>query len=230
MKRAVALFGLLPVAVFFEASGVVRDALIRRGVNAVSVDLRPTERPGPHIVGNVFEWLDAGWAGAIMHPTCTWMCVSGLHWNHRVPGRAMMTEWSLRQVKRLMRAPIDRWAIENPRGAIGTRIRLADQRIQPWQFGDDASKETHLWLRNLPPLTIHAHLRRGGRMVVDPTSGRMVERWANQTDSGQNREGPSSERWAIRSETFPGIAEAMGRDWGPVFAEPVPLNLFGEAV
>lgn len=124
MKRAVALFGLVPVAVFFEASGVIRDALISVGVNAVSVDLRETERPGPHIVGNVFDWLDAGWAGAIMHPTCTYMCGSGLHWNARVPGREMVTLYWLQLVRRLMAAPIPRWAIENPRGAIGTAIRL----------------------------------------------------------------------------------------------------------
>jgi hypothetical protein len=226
---AASMFGPLPVAVFFEASGIVRDALIGKGVNAVSVDIRETERPGPHIQADVFEWLEAGWAGAIMHPTCTWMCGSGLHWNARVPGRNLMTEWSLHQVRRLMASPIERWAIENPRGVIGSNIRPADQVIQPWQFGDDASKETHLWLRNLPPLEIRQEWRCHGRIVRDPNTGKMVERWANQTDAGQNKLGPSEDRWAERSQTYAGIAEAMARDWAHLFAEPVPLNLFGEA-
>jgi len=228
MKRAIALFGLVPVAVFFEASGVIRDALIDVGVNAVSVDFRETERPGPHIVGNVFDWLDAGWAGAIMHPTCTYMCGSGLHWNSRNHGRNLMTDYWLHLVRRLMAAPIPRWAIENPRGVIGTAIRPADQMIQPWQFGDDASKETHFWLKNLPPLKIKREWRCNGRIVRDPRTGKAVERWANQTDSGQNRLAPSEDRWAARSETYPGVAREVARQWGPLFDQPVPRDLFGE--
>lgn len=228
MKRAVALFGLVPVAVFFQASGVIRDALISVGVNAVSVDLRETERPGPHIVGDVFDWLDAGWAGAIMHPTCTYMCGSGLHWNARVPGREMVTLYWLQLVRRLMAAPIPRWAIENPRGAIGTAIRPADQFIQPWQFGDDASKETHLWLKNLPALKTERAWRCHGRVVRDPVTRKWVERWSNQTDSGQNKLAPSADRWAERSETYPGIAREVARQWGPHFGQPLPRDLFGE--
>jgi hypothetical protein len=235
MKRAVALFGLLPVAIFFEASGIVRDALIDVGVNAVSVDLRETERPGPHIVGDVFEWLDAGWAGAIMHPTCTFMCGSGLHWNARDPRRNLMTEYWLNRVRMLMRAPIPRWAIENPRGAIenprgviGTQIRPADQMIQPWQFGDDASKETHLWLKGLSPLAIYPEWRCAGRVVRDPNTGKWTERWSNQTDSGQNKLAPSDDRWAQRSETYPGVSREMARQWAPLFALPAPRDLFGE--
>lgn len=215
------------VAVLFEASGVVRDALIRAGVKAVSVDLRPSARPGPHIQGDVFDHLADGWAGAIMHPTCTYLCSSGLHRNHRVPGRNLMMERALDDVRRLMAAPIPAWAIENPRGCIGTRIRPSDQTIQPYQFGDDASKATCLWTQGLPPLV--PTRRVAGRMVTDPRNGKRVERWANQTDSGQNRLGPSDDRWAIRSQTYAGIADAMARQWGPVFMAGGVRDLFGIA-
>ena len=96
-------------------------------------------------------------------------------------------------------------------GAISSRIRKPDQIIQPWQFGDDASKKTCLWLENLPPL-VHTKII-PGRLVTLP-SGKVVERWANQTDSGQNRLGPSEDRWKERSETYTGVSEAMAAQWG----------------
>ena len=101
--------------------------------------------------------------------------------------------------------------------------------ILPWQFGDDASKETHLWLRNLPTLDIDPAWRCAGRVVRDPVSHKMVERWANQTDSGQNNLSPSDNRWSARSETYPGIAREFARQWGPHFGQPLPRDLFGEA-
>jgi len=216
------------VAVFFEASGIVRDALIAKGVAAVSVDLRPTERTGPHIVGNVFDFLDCGWIGAIMHPTCTYLCSSGLHWNYRNYGRNLMTDLSIHQVKILMASPIERWAIENPRGCIGTRIRPKSQSIQPHQFGHDASKETYLWLKNLPPLEIDPAKYVAPRLVMD--RGKLRERWGNQTDSGQNSLGPSDVRWALRSETYQGIADAFAENWAPLFGAPLERNLFGDVL
>jgi hypothetical protein len=111
-----------------------------------------------------------------------------------------------------MAAPIPRIAIENPIGCIGTRIRPADQIIQPYEYGDDASKATCLWLKGLSPLLPTARL--GGRIVSDPRTGKTVERWANQTDGGQNRLAPSADRWKLRSTTYPGIAAAMADQWG----------------
>lgn len=107
---------------------------------------------------------------------------------------------------------ITKWALENPVGCIGTRIRKASQTIQPYDFGDDASKRTCLWLHGLPPLVFAPAKRIHGRMVE--YKGRMVERWANQTDSGQNKLAPSEDRWAERSLTYPGIALAMADQWG----------------
>lgn len=117
-----------------------------------------------------------------------------------------MTEEALDFVLLLLSAPIERIALENPIGCISTRIRKYDQLIQPWQFGHDASKSTCLWLKNLPHLTPTKNVP--PRMV----NGR--PRWGNQTDSGQNKLGPSEDRWKIRSATYQGIAEAMADQWG----------------
>lgn len=206
------------LAIFFEASGLVRDAFIALGYDAVSIDLRPTERPGPHIQGDVFDHLEDGWRGAIMHPTCTFLTASGLHWNKGNPHRAAKTEAALEDVRRLMAAPIERWAIENPIGRIGTAIRPADQIIQPYEFGEDASKATGLWLKGLPYLMPTGRLP--GRWVIDPDTGKPAERWANQTDRGQNREPDVADQWARRSQTFPAIAREMARQWAPVFFGP----------
>lgn len=143
------------------------------------------------------------WDLMVAHPPCTYLCSSGLHWNKRRLGRAEQTEEALRFVRLLLEAPIDRIALENPIGCISTRIRKPDQTIQPWQFGDDASKATCLWLKGLPPLV-------PTNVLPLPASGR----WANQTASGQNKLAPSADRWKERSKTYPGIAQAMAEQWG----------------
>lgn len=194
------------VLVACEYSGAVRDAFRARGHDAMSCDLLPTDVDGPHYQGDVFDVIGDGWDLMIAHPPCTYLSSSGLHWNGRVEGRAAKTEDALAFVRALLDAPIPRIAVENPVGCIGTRIRKADQTIQPHQFGDDASKATCLWLKGLPLLTPTAHVP--GREV----NGRL--RWANQTDSGQNRLAPSADRWKLRSATFPGIAAAMADQWG----------------
>lgn len=211
------------VLVAFECSGAVRRAFRALGHEAWSCDLKPAEDGGEHLLGDVRAVLDAGLAAAtwfrpgwdlvIAHPSCQYLCSSGLHWNSRVPGRAEKTEEALGMVRWLMGLPVPRLVIENPHGRIGTAIRKADQTVQPYQFGDDASKATALWLKGLPLLT--GTKRVPGRMVEWPKgSGRMVERWANQTDSGQNRLGPSPTRAADRARTYPGIAAAMADQWG----------------
>jgi hypothetical protein len=191
----------MKVLVACEYSGTVRDAFRAAGHDALSCDLLPTDVPGPHYQGDVTDIINDGWDLMVAHPPCTYLCSSGLHWNKRRPERAQMTEDALKFVQFLLDAPIPRIALENPIGCIGTRIRKADQTIQPWQFGHDASKSTCLWLKNLPLLTPTA--------VVEPRIANGKKRWANQTDSGQNRLPPSEDRWKIRSETNAGIAAAM---------------------
>ena len=196
------------VLIACEYSGAVRDAFIREEHDAMSCDLLPTDVPGPHHQGNVMDIIDQGWDLLIAHPPCTYLCSSGLHWNKRVPGRQEKTENALRFVEELLAAPIPMIAIENPIGCISTRIRKADQTIQPYQFGHDASKATCLWLKGLPPLKPTRY--------VEPRIVNGLKRWGNQTDSGQNRLPPSKDRWKIRSETYAGIAEAMAQQWSNI--------------
>jgi hypothetical protein len=196
------------VLIACEYSGAVRDAFIKEGHDAMSCDLLPTDSPGPHHQGNVMDIIDQDWDLLIAHPPCTYLCSSGLHWNKRVPGRQEKTENALRFVEELLAAPIPMIAIENPIGCISTRIRKADQTIQPYQFGHDASKATCLWLKGLPTLKPTRY--------VEPRIVNGLKRWANQTDSGQNRLPPSKDRWKIRSETYSGIAEAMAQQWSKV--------------
>lgn len=192
------------VLVACEYSGTVRDAFLRAGHYALSCDLLPCESTasGDHYQGDVRDILDHDWDLMIAHPPCTYLSVSGMHWTTRGLRDPQLTEDALDFVRLLMNAPIPRIAIENPVSVISTRIRKPDQIIQPWWFGHDASKKTCLWLKNLPPLK--------------PTSmlpGDKKTRRANQTASGQNRLSPSTDRWKIRSVTYPGIAAAMAAQW-----------------
>lgn len=204
------------VLVACEYSGRVREAFRKLGHDAWSCDLLPTEDNSPyHYQCDVREILGNGWDLLIAHPDCTYLCSSGLHWNSRgalVDGRPRkeLTEEALDFVRCLMAAPIPRIAIENPIGCIGTRIRKATQIIQPYEYGEDASKATCLWLKGLPPL--RPTRRVPGRIVT--RNGKKVERWGNQTDSGQNKLPPSADRWKERARTYQGWADAMGAQWG----------------
>lgn len=195
------------VLIACEFSGRVRDAFIKAGHTAISCDLLPTMQQGPHYQGNVLDILyDRKWDLMAAHPPCTYLCSSGLHWNQRRPGRQEKTEAALDFVRALLEAPITRIALENPIGCISSRIRKPDQVIQPWQFGEDASKKTCLWLKNLPPLK--------PTKLIEPRVVNGKPRWGNQTDSGQNRLAPSQDRWMLRSITYQGIANAMAEQWG----------------
>lgn len=195
----------MKVLVACEYSGRVRDAFTALGHDATSCDFLPTESAGNHYQGDVRDLLSDPWDLMIAHPTCTYLCSSGLHWNGRVPGRQQMTDEAIEFVRLLMAAPIPRIAIENPIGCISSKIRRPEQIIQPWQFGHPESKATCLWLKNLQPL---AHTE-----VLDkPQSGR----WHNQTASGQNKLPPSPDRWKTRSTTYQGIANAFAAQWGSV--------------
>jgi hypothetical protein len=198
------------VLVACEFSGTVRDAFIAAGHDAVSCDLLPTEKPGPHFQCDVLDVLEMGWDLMIAHPPCTYLSVSGLHWNKRRPEREALTHEAMLFVLNLMGEgfvdnPIPRIALENPIGRINTAYRKPDQIVQPWQFGHPESKATCLWLKGLPKLT-------PTDVLPLPASGR----WANQTPSGQNKLGPSPDRWKLRSMTYAGIAAAMAEQWGGV--------------
>lgn len=203
------------VLVACEFSGAVRRAFADRGHDAWSCDLLPAEDGSQkHIQADVLEVIASNsYDLMIAHPPCTYLSSSGLHWNKRDPDRARKTEDAIAFVLNLYDAPIRRIAIENPIGCLSTRIRKPDQIIQPHWFGEDASKSTCLWLIGLEPLKPTLHYP-GRKVEWPPGSGKIRERWGNQTDSGQNRLGPSPDRWAERSRTYAGIAEAMAEQWG----------------
>jgi len=138
----------------------------------------------------------------IAHPPCTHLAVSGARWfKDKVKEQAESLEF----VRRLMDAPINRIAIENPISIISSRIRKPEQIIQPWMFGHPEAKATCLWLKGLPTLI-------ATDVLTKPECGY----WSNQTPSGQNKLSPGPIRWKERSKTYQGIAIAMANQWGSV--------------
>ena len=149
---------ILNVLIGCELSGKNRDAFIKRGHNAISCDLLPTEgdpaNNHKHYMGDVLKLihLPERWDLAIFHPDCTYVTSSGLHWNNKVPGREAKTKKAVTFARKLLKANAERIVLENPIGRLNTAIRPPDCYIHPWQYGHDASKKTGLWLKNLPPL------------------------------------------------------------------------------
>ena len=188
----------MKVLVACEFSGVVRDAFRARGHDAYSCDLLPSEtRSEFHIQLDARDVCSSQpWDLMIAHPPCTHLAVSGARW---FKGKEREQAAALEFVEVLMLAPIKRVCIENPVSIISTHIRKPDQIIQPWQFGHEETKTTCLWLTGLP--------------LLRPTTI-MEYRRANLTPSGQNRLGPSPDRWKLRSRTYQGIADAMADQWG----------------
>jgi hypothetical protein len=198
----------MKILIACESSAAVRDAFIEQGHDAMSCDLLDSVNDGPHYTGDVMDIIYEPWDLLIAHPPCTYLSSSGLHWNHRRPERAVQTEKAIAFARFFIDGckHIPLRGVENPIGCLSTKVRKPDQIIQPHQFGADASKATCLWLVGLPKLKATQH--------VEP---RMIDgkpRWANQTDSGQNKLAPSPDRWRERSKTYPGIALAMAQQWG----------------
>jgi hypothetical protein len=215
------------VFVGMETSGVMSGAFQRRGHDVVSCDLLPCEGPqrSNHLQCDVFDALaflkGMGWWPdlAIFHPTCTFLTISaewaygdGPYHQKVKPGtlvgraRREAREAAITQFWALLSLPVLRIAIENPVGVISSRIRKPDQTVHPWWFGDDASKATCLWLKNLPLLK--------ATQRVPPRWVKGRPRWGNQTDSGQNKLTPGPDRWKDRARTYGGLAEACGDQWG----------------
>lgn len=208
------------VLVACESSGRVRQAFRARGHDAWSCDLLPADDASRfHRQGDVLDILQDQWDLLIAHPPCTYLSVSGMHWTRRGKRSPLLTEAAARFFMQLAQAPIARICLENPVCVMSSRWREPDQIIQPWMFGADASKATCLWLKGLPPLQATHYV--APRVTLH--KGRWWMRWANQTDSGQNRLGPSEDRWKLRSETYEGIAAAMADQWGAQLLEECML-------
>ena len=190
------------VLIACEYSGTVRDAFIAVGHEAMSCDLLPTERPGPHYQGDVRDVLNYPWDMMIAHPPCTDLSVSGArHFEaKRIDGRQQA---SVSFFMMLAKADIPQIAIENPVCIMSSLWRKPDQVVQPYQFGHGETKATCLWLKGLPKLR--------------PTN--IVEG----REQRVHRMPPSPDRWKERSRTYQGIADAMAQQWG------VPQLLAGVA-
>jgi hypothetical protein len=198
------------VLVACEFSGIVRDAFLAYGHDAMSCDLLPSERPGPHIIGDALELLASRhWDLLIAHPPCTYLANSGVRWLYggkgieRDPGRWAAMEAAAAFFRAFLDTPhADRVAVENPvmhSHGLALVGRPASQFVQPWMFGHGEVKATGLWLRGLPPL-VSTHVVTGREARV-------------------HRMAPGPERWKERSRTLEGIAAAMAAQWGALAIE-----------
>lgn len=194
----------MKVLIACEYSGTVRDAFIKKGHDVISCDLLPTDSPGPHYQGDVFDIINDGFDLMIGHPPCTYLTVSANKWYKDQPERKSGTlvgqarrdarEEAIEFFMKLYNCNIPKIALENPIGVLSSRFRKPDQVIQPWMFGHGETKATCLWLRGLPVLK-----------ATDIVDGR-EQRLHNLPKT--------ADRWKIRSVTFQGIADAMADQWG----------------
>jgi len=197
------------ILVACEFSGTVRDAFTAKGHDAMSCDLLPTESPGKHYQGDVFDIIEDGWDMMIAFPPCTHLAVSGASWfeQKRADGRQ---QEGIDLFMKIANSLVNKIAIENPVGIMSSLWREPDQIIQPYYFGDEVQKTTCLWLKNLPPLKhfsnddlfdCKTHVGKGE--FVTFASGKRMHKF-------------HAEKWGdghARSKTFPGIANAMAEQW-----------------
>ena len=191
------------VLIACEFSGVVRDAFAAKGHDAWSADLLQTEAPGQHITGDCVAAIKQGWDLIIMHPPCTALAVSGNRWYGtgmpKNKERHSAIDWTV-SLWNLAKLNAKQVCMENPVGVLPIK---PTQYIQPWFFGHSETKKTGLWLHGLDQLA-------PTNILTKPECGF----WDNQTPSGQNKLGPSPDRWKLRSVTYSGIAQAMADQWG----------------
>jgi site-specific DNA-cytosine methylase len=200
------------VLVACEFSGIVRDAFIRHGHDAMSCDLLPTESPGPHYQGDVMDIIVGGYDLMIAHPPCTYLSYAGTrHWNS--PGRCKKRIEALEFFRQLWEAPIDKICIENPKGCASPTIAKYTQEVQPYYFGDSEIKTTWLWLKNLSPLKYTM----GDNLFELKTATEKPEPIKSRFDGKRERNYYYTEKTRDpyeRARFWPGIAEAMVTQWG----------------
>ena len=183
----------MKVLIACEYSGRVRDAFIKLGHDAISCDILPSDAPGPHYQGDVFDIINDGFDLMIAHPPCTHLAVSGArHFARKRESGEQQT--AIEFFMRLADAPIAKKAIENPVCIMSSIWRKPDQIIQPWMFGHGETKSTCLWLEGLEKLT--------PTNIVEGREDRI------------HKMPPSADRWKLRSTTYQGIADAMAAQWG----------------
>jgi len=207
------------VLVACEESQAVTKELRKLGHEAFSCDLLPCSGGHPewHYQQDVFEVIEKGWDMMIAHPPCTFLAVSGARWLYNKDGSKNEERWknqteALDFVQRLMDAPIDKIAVENPISVISSNIRKPEQIIQPWMFGDKAQKSTCLWLKNLPKLKPTDIVEKGEFIEFISKKGVKKKQPKWYFDALKQAKTPA-ERRTLRSKTFKGIAEAMAKQW-----------------
>jgi len=195
------------VLVACEYSGVVREAFHKRGHDAWSCDLLPTDIPGQHIQGDAIEAVNNGsWDLMVAHPPCTHLAVSGArHFAKKIlDGRQQQ---GIDLFMGFVTDKIPKWCIENPVGIMSSLYRKPDQIINPWQFGEPYQKTTCLWLKGLSKLNPTNIVGRGEFTVF--ASGKKHPKWYADALKLSPKE-----RMKVRSKTFQGIADAMAEQWG----------------
>lgn len=219
------------ILVACEESQAITIELRKLGHIAFSCDLLPCSGGHPewHIQGDVIEQLDKGWDMMIAHPPCTFLAGSGVAWlshpedrdlpfedrrpHPLYPNRKQDMLDSIEFIKKLYDSPIPQVAIENPVGLLSTRWRKPDQIIQPYMFGDKATKTTCLWMKNLPPLLPTEIVSKGERFEwVDGKTGKTKSQPMWYYEALKNAK-TKQERQSLRSKTFPGIAKAIAKQW-----------------
>jgi len=209
----------MKILVACEESQAVTKELRKLGHQAFSCDLLPCSGGHPewHFEQDVFELIKQGWDMMIAHPPCTFLAVSGARWLYNKDGSKNIERWqnqaeALDFVQKLMDAPINKIAIENPISVISSNIRKPEQIIQPWMFGDKAQKSTCLWLKNLPKLEPTDIVDKGEFIEFISKKGVKKKQPKWYFDALKEAKTPE-ERRTLRSKTFKGIAEAMATQW-----------------
>lgn len=209
----------MKILVACEESQAVTKELRKLGHKAFSCDLLPCSGGHPewHFKQDVFEVIKQGWDMMIAHPPCTFLAVSGARWLYNKDGSKNAERYknqaeALDFVQKLMDAPINKIAIENPISVISSNIRKPDQIIQPYMFGDKAQKSTCLWLKNLPKLVPTDIVEKGEFIEFISKKGVKKKQPKWYFDALKDAKTPA-ERRTLRSKTFKGIAEAMAKQW-----------------
>lgn len=177
-----------------EESQEVTAAFIALGWNAMSCDLYYPGRKGlPHFQGDVREAIRMKrWNIIILHPPCTYTSLSGNRWYWNSPLRIEGAMFC-KEVWDLACKECDHVALEQPKTIMQRYIGKRSQVIHPHWFGHGETKETWLWLWNLPQL-----------IPTNIVEGREQRIW---------KMPPSETRQRDRSTTYPGIAHAFAKQW-----------------
>jgi len=192
----------MKILIACEYSGVVRDAFIKSGHDAMSCDILPTDTPGPHYQGDVMDIINDGWDLMIAHPPCTYLSNAGARFLYP---KGVLNQDRLQkgmEAKKffmaLINAPIPKICVENPIASTIYDLPKYTQYIEPYEFGHPFKKRTCLWLKDLPPLM-------ATMLVCKTESTKIPGNWFNK--GGKDRQ-------KNRAKTFQGIADAMAQQWG----------------